>query len=228
MVPNWAYKRALRGVRDTASSPNLVRLGGGTTRLSCKQIKERLLCSPCEQQLGRLDGYAASVTLQSDGSLPAISGKRPTALGLACRGKLNQFHSPDLDDRVLSQFALSVLWRAHVCSLLPELDLGELAEPIRAASLGESVNLPPLLVAAVVPPSDFPVDALFTMPSRNERSVAFLLLGLQFDLLLERTPLLETCCFRRTGAFFVLDGSHMKDQVLAWSELPTVGKVARR
>jgi hypothetical protein len=119
ILPKWAYKRA----RDEAyTNPNPVIVSDGEARQHCRQHREYMLCSACEQSFSKREAYVAKVTSQPDeqASLLTLIGNVLFELGqtrLALPGQL------DMD--ALVYFGASVVWRASLSREVTKYSLGD-------------------------------------------------------------------------------------------------------
>src|SRR5262245_55840381 len=64
VVPRWAYKRAHE---QRLQNPTPARISQGVAMQIPGQVSEYLLCSDCEQLLGRTDNYVSRQTTAVDG-----------------------------------------------------------------------------------------------------------------------------------------------------------------
>lgn len=91
---------------------------------------EKLLCFECEQNLSKIEGYAIKLCLQN-----------PSNIGVS----INSFEKYKLfsgiDYAKLKLFQLSVLWRASVSSVYPNIKLLEIEEECIRKSIYENIPL---------------------------------------------------------------------------------------
>lgn len=128
IIPEFFYKlvydpspRRFRVVSAIASEPE---------RYVQKGLRERLLCSVCEQKIGRLENYAKKTF---------VDGK-----GLQITQQNAAVVLSNLDYKLFKLFLLSLLWRMSVSKLdfFREVRLGLYEEKIRLALVNDDPLLP--------------------------------------------------------------------------------------
>ena len=99
---------------------------GDRDRIEQKGLRERLLCSCCEQHIGRFERYGSQVL---NGGAPGVSGEADGSI-VQVRG---------IDYKMFKLFLLSLVWRAGVASgrFFEKVRLGPHRERIRLMILGE-------------------------------------------------------------------------------------------
>jgi hypothetical protein len=117
IIPRWAYKRAHR---VGGANGRVVDVRDGVAMYGGKQYKEHMLCGECEDRLHHWETYVAEVSMQPDGSFPAAS----QATLIEHMGGWERVDLSALETKQLVRFAVSVVWRAHASSCMPEIRLG--------------------------------------------------------------------------------------------------------
>src|SRR5687767_11754414 len=109
IVPAWGFEMA----RSTElASPHPLLIANGIALMSARQTREHLLCDACEQRFGRWDSYFRLLAYKRDGEVPFQSLLRNRFGAVA--------NVPDLDVHAVIALAVSIVWRAHLCSSLPK------------------------------------------------------------------------------------------------------------
>lgn len=111
---------------------------GEKNTIAQKGLRERLLCSDCEQKLGKLERYASLVI---NGGATGVSGER--------KGEF--VHIAGVDYTKFKLFLLSLVWRASVSQLtfFSQVDLGPHQEIIRQMLWEEIAGLPEIYPALI-------------------------------------------------------------------------------
>ncbi len=130
IVPRWAYKR-LHGDKARPTQP--VQMINGVAVQMPKQIKEPLLCTMCEQEIGIVEKTVAGM----------VTGSHPFSSLFSSRSwdaKLGAWlaDASGVDFVTLCRFAVSIFWRASVASSVPKVRLGPYDELCRGYLAGES------------------------------------------------------------------------------------------
>jgi hypothetical protein len=132
VLSKWIYRRARS---DATKNPNPVHVTKDRVVQHSKQLKEYLLCTTCEQRFGTWERRASALAYQDNDRAPLLD--HVVREGYRSEEGLESavFVAPDLAI-TLAMFSLSILWRAHESSQVPECSLGKYAEPVRLYLLG--------------------------------------------------------------------------------------------
>jgi hypothetical protein len=157
ILPKWAYRR-LRDDEGGGNPNPFVISETGVTQTSA-QVKEYLLCRPCEQLLSKDEKYVAERADSRTGRSPLLAQIREQRHSFTDSGDLHEYGVlPDLDGDAIARFASSVVWRSYVSShrksggvrLTPEY-----AESIRKWLVGEAPQPKEVaVILAVLDPTD--------------------------------------------------------------------------
>jgi len=134
IVPKWAYKR-IRG-KAIKGNPHPMHVKDKRAVTTSMQVTDFLLCSNCEQRIGRVDHYVSTQCLQTNGTVPLREA--PQVIWVSDDRNFALLDTSSLELDALCRFAISVIWRAHVSAMVPQIDLGTNAESIRAYLSGET------------------------------------------------------------------------------------------
>jgi hypothetical protein len=218
-----------------------VHVGNGAALYRAAQLKEPLLCVPCEQRVGVWDRVGADTSLQLDDTFPARASAKANIIDADARVGL----VPDLDTEALTRFAVSVLWRASESTILPAVKFGaRYAEEFRRYLASDLEPFPRRAVLAVhvIDREDGNggykrprTDRVATEPTQGKPGRLSVhevkLFGLEFQLMLGNIPdadKIREACFLRTQRVFLNDGDRLlgdaKDLV---ARSPAKGRLAR-
>ena len=183
-MPALAYRR----IREPSlQNSNPVKLGRGKAVQTSDQVKEYMLCFPCEQRFSAAEAYVAPLVRQPDGSsgLEAmLSNYEATPYGW------HTAKATDLDRAKVFYFAASVFWRSHASHLPDRCELGAKYGEAFRAFLNEETQRPAdaaimLMVYERAPAAAGRVDRLLTLPASRRADRyhrhQFLMCGLRFD-----------------------------------------------
>lgn len=161
ILPSWAYKQ-VRG-----DSKDIINYSRGIVGYSDKQLKEHLLCSGCEQKIGRRENYVKSISFNEKGECQAID-----LLGFDVgqsnnNDKIAWTDASNLDKQSIAYFAASVIWRASISFKgKRKVSLGLYQEVLREY-LNEQIDFPKeanLIAHFHDPYQDQPFYQLATLP----------------------------------------------------------------
>jgi hypothetical protein len=183
ILPAWVYKR-LR--RRTGTEPVII--ADDVAVQKSDQIREHLLCAPCDQRLGDAEDYLARVSAQVDGRFPLRD--QPV---LFEHGEHQRLSLDGLDVESLVTAGLGIVWKAAVCRNpnTGKPRLGPYAEAARRYLLGEA-RLPrtiQTLIWAVRPDTRSNIDwyaaapfpITFRDPSGSHHRHRLLVAGVYFE-----------------------------------------------
>lgn len=187
VMPAWAYKRVRA---DGSAEPNPVKITPEVAVQTSKQVKQPLLCRPCDGVLlGPNDDLVSRLVVQKDLSAPFLQqlGTTVERAGVSWRLAL----PGSLDLAAICYFGSSVIWRASISRVVPNCQLGPYAEAFRQYLLG-TAQFPSSAACLVFfhdnPPENTPytLDRLFTMPISTRQDGfhqhEFMVCGLHYRL----------------------------------------------
>jgi hypothetical protein len=209
ILSKWTYKR----IRGSGANPNPVLVTDGRASQTSRQVKEYLLCTPCEQRLGVNENYSSTVANQQDGSAPIFD--HVLRMGEPEPGGAALGVPTTLDCEKVLRFGSSVLWRSHLSSRVPKCSLrADHAEAFRRYLLGE-VGFPNdaacvLLFIEDAAGKGSPVNLLCTVPltvhGDDFDSTRMLICGLHFEFAVGPAipDVYREFCFARGDPRYVL------------------------
>ncbi len=158
ILPAWAYKICQYRV-DNRRIEDPIWVKNGNAFQNSRQVKKRLLCTPCEQRVGKWEHYVAGIAFQKDGSCPAYSllGVTP-ARSFPTAAQRTPLRAHGIDTTFVAKFAVSVIWRSHAAELptrgvplgdryaeeLRKFLIDEGAFPKKGSIILELLNEPPM------------------------------------------------------------------------------------
>lgn len=210
ILPKWTYRRAFDKERANGS-PHPIMVRGGVAVQTSEQIKEYMLCWPCEQQLGRDESYVSRLAFQEGGAL-GLLGALPASAVTSSYDRDLRMHVraadlATLDCQAIARFAASVFWRAHVARR-PKVQALRLwnphAESLRRFIRGEAmlparmcINVVALANDGEMTSSLATMSALPSSGARGEDGVhQFIAAGMLFNLVTgaHAVPVLCVAC----------------------------------
>jgi hypothetical protein len=216
IVPKWSYKR-MRHNSFKNKNPMFIRSGKAIQ--TSDQVREYLLCSACEQHIGKFDSWASHVLYQADHTAPILNR--------AHRAPERWLVLTEGDAAMLSRFCLSVFWRAHASSRL-DTSLGNYGDAVRKYLLDD--HLLPSEISLVTcfyeckPGGGSQIDALATLPTSSRNTGfyqhRFVLFGLDAILAVGKLvpPVYKRyCLIQSMPRRLILEDS---DQVIEWMAKP--------
>lgn len=231
IIPSWAFERLGGGASQ------IVLMSNGTAILSNDQMRERLLCEPCEQVIGVSERYVSQIVRQQDGSFPALTMVQRV---LSPPGTATE-HAADassLDTDAIARFAASIFWRASVSTRFTELTLGRYEEHFRNFLRRQAAfPVDARLIATLIRPIDSsPVDQVMTMPAGSRadgyyHQYIFVVLGIELLLAVggQIPPAFDDLCLVRTRLVLVSSrGAFTKRMITLGAAATAKGKLARR
>jgi hypothetical protein len=184
VLSKWTYKR----IRGSGLNPNPVLLSNGRAVQTSEQVKERMLCSDCEQRFGVDESYVSGITYQQDGAAPLLD-KVLRLHEMGPDGAVPAY-TATLDWEKVLRFGTSVLWRSHWSAHAPSCSLGaEHAELFRRYLLDE-IGFPEDAACVLIFVEDAaghgsPVNLFCTLPvtttQRDCDTHRLMVCGLQFE-----------------------------------------------
>lgn len=163
IIPRWAYKRALQS--EHPGGPNLVRIQSGVAFLSGKQESEYLLCRACENKFKLWEDYVAGVSRQPDGTFPALMQLAPL-VDIPALKELRGYDGSAMNTDFIVAFAASVIWRASVSTVFPDVTLGARYEEEFRLYLEGKTSFPEnaRVVLQLIDGSEAPIDEIIISP----------------------------------------------------------------
>lgn len=207
IVPRWAWKRARA---EGSANPHPAMLGGGLAIQHPKQESEHLLCANCERLMKTGDDLAAEVTYQKDYEKAPLLDR--VGLVVAGHDRLRIVPPGTLDVRLLAYFAVSVVWRASVSTVIPECKLSDtIEEETRLYLLHRGA--PPPDLRCVLTFHDIPygershLASMFGLPFADNDGFTFPLYGLECHVtsaVASRGALKPFCALHGAEGFILL------------------------
>lgn len=230
-MPRWAYRRL---VHTGGGNPNVVMMADGEARTGQPQLTDYLLCSPCEQRVGRWEAYVAGVALQTSDRFPALDA----ATVEVDIPNMKVLNLSALDVAQLVRFAASVFWRASISFRLPRVSLGAYEEPFREFLLGTALDFPQaarLTVHLVRPTDGTRLDRVVALPYSGRedgyRVHRFAVFGFLFGMFVggKLPELIDELCVVRTNRAVVNGDAMLRPGITeAFQRVRAVGALARR
>ena len=228
IVPRWVYRRVVR--TGDPKRPTPIQVSNKVAVVKSDQAAEYMLCTVCEDLLHHDETYAAEVTIQEDGTFPALAAAKV----LHSDGRLRVADIAALRVDALVRLAVSIVWRASVSTKFPHLRLGKYEPELAAFVRGESAL--PKEVGLLFWLLDSPTGVgrvLYEPASRRDdgyhvHRVAFF----GFDIMVYVGRLLPSFladhCLARTNRVIISDGADQYEQVAsAMASSERKGRLAR-
>ncbi len=203
-----------------------------------RQLTEKLLCAHCEQRFGVWEDHVARLAVQDHGGFPWRADLKPVVYGPPVTVSRQVARASSEDTKAVTAFAVSVVWRASVSTVIAKTKLGAYEEPFRAFLSGTTETFPAdarLVVSLVDTGSWIGIERVATMP-KSERAPGFQLnwfvtCGIRFDLFVgdQLPPGSEGTCFARKGLVLLRPPIGSEAAILAMiGRAKGRGKLARR
>jgi hypothetical protein len=168
---------------------------------SSYQVKDYLLCRPCEQRLSREgENYVMRLVTKRDNTFPLLNllNSNPPTTKASASALYSVKDTASIDRTKIAYFALSVFWRASVHQWRDEggepifINLGRrYNEEIRQYLLGNQ-GIPRSAYLSVIACKDPVSHHVFYFPTKhastNQSSAGFLIRGLLFSFRITKTP----------------------------------------
>jgi hypothetical protein len=226
VLPSWGYERAHWTPKE-GRSDHLVwgESRTGNVLYGEKPITEYLLCEGCEHRFCLDEDYASRVLVQKDGSFPWFDRVRSRIID---RWLVD---SSAMDADALVRFAVSVVWRAGVCSKLP-VQLGPYRRPIGEFLLGNRALTSEAHVVAKLLEND-EIRRCLVPPQAEKREAGdlywFIVCGVMFQVWIcaPPSPLAEVCLAQRRRALLGQDADVHEMLARAVGTMAPKGALAR-
>jgi len=213
---------AQQGATSRRRNGQHVLMTQGRAVLSNDQMRDYLMCGPCEQRIGVYDNYVSQIACKADGTFAALSSATPT---------LNHLRTADsyavdvssLDTKMIVQFAASVFWRASVSARFPNMSLGRYEDQFRAFLHGTG-DFPSdaRLVLSIISTKGPPIDRVTTMPAGGRADAyhyehVFVVAGLHFLLAVggKLPPAFDLFCLSRSPLALVTSSGGIHDRLMS-------------
>jgi hypothetical protein len=229
-IPAWVFRRL-------GPDPQLVVVSKGVVRATNDQLREHLFCATCERTFKRPEDHVAGLAWQSDGSFPALDRAEIVPLpGESSDARMARL--PLADRNLVVRFAVSLFWRASVCSKI-DFSLAERDEAWARDFLNGAADLPAEVRLAVVllrRQGELPADQVLGAPSTSRvdaysRLHKVTLPGIHFMMAIgSRFPCgVDTLCFARTGLAMIASAERFAEIIaMSLARAEPVGAFARR
>jgi hypothetical protein len=233
IMPRWTYRRV---IQTGSGDPNPIIVRNDDARRGGRQFTEYLLCSPCEQRIGRWENYVSTVAVQNDDRFPAAEAA--TRIDELCLPDVTVVDLSALDVAAIVRFGSSVIWRASVSREFDRVQLGERYEPlVRRYLLDDSATFPHFakLHVELIRPERLRIDRVVIGPYSSKWEGChihrFALFGFRFHVFVGGLvpDYFSELCAARTARGTLTDGSSLlPDMARMFERVRANGRIGGR